>query len=73
MSEGRAGLWLLPAFPSTRLRRAPHNISRCCEMPKQDKDKAERLAAALRENLKRRKAQSREAQPKKDTTQPASE
>lgn len=40
-------------------------------MAKEDKD--ERLAAALRENLKRRKAQSREGQPKKDPTQPASE
>ena len=30
-------------------------------MTKADQDKAERLAAALRENLKRRKAQSREA------------
>ena len=38
-----------------------------------DKDKAERLAAALRENLKRRKAQSRESQEKKDPTQPATE
>ena len=36
-------------------------------------DKAERLAAALRENLKRRKAQSREAQAKKEPTQPAKE
>jgi hypothetical protein len=35
-------------------------------------DKAERLAAALRENLKRRKAQAREVQ-KKDPTQPAKE
>jgi hypothetical protein len=42
-------------------------------MRKPDKDKQERLAAALRENLKRRKAQSREAQPKKDPTQAASE
>ena len=47
-------------------------------MTKGDKDKAERLAAALRENLRRRKAQAREAtpreaQPKKDPTQPASE
>ena len=40
-------------------------------MAKDDKDKAERLAAALRENLRRRKAQAREAQPKKDPTQPA--
>lgn len=42
-------------------------------MTKADQDKAERLAAALRENLKRRKAQSREAQEKKDPTQPARE
>ena len=40
-----------------------------------DKEKNERLAAALRENLRRRKAQARNsgAQPKKDPTQPASE
>jgi hypothetical protein len=38
------------------------------------KDK-ERLAAALRENLRRRKAQARDAagQPKKDPAQPAKE
>lgn len=46
-------------------------------MTKQDLDKAERLAAALRANLKRRKAQSRDAPAhqgqKKDPTQPASE
>jgi hypothetical protein len=38
------------------------------------KDK-ERLAAALRENLRRRKAQARDAgdQPKKDPNQPAKE
>jgi hypothetical protein len=42
-------------------------------MTKADKDKAERLAAALRDNLKRRKAQSREAQAKKAPTQPAKE
>jgi hypothetical protein len=42
-------------------------------MTNADKDKAERLAAALRENLKRRKAQAREAQPKKDPSQAASE
>ena len=38
-------------------------------------DKAERLAAALRENLRRRKAQAREAedQANKDPNQPASE
>ena len=42
-------------------------------MTKGDKDKAERLAAALRENLKRRKSQAREVQPKKDPTQAAKE
>jgi len=47
-------------------------------MAKGKDDKAERLAAALRENLKRRKAQSREmprreGQPKKDPTQAAKE
>ena len=42
-------------------------------MSKADQDKAERLAAALRENLKRRKAQSREAQEKKEPTQAAKE
>jgi hypothetical protein len=42
-------------------------------MTKSKDDKAERLAAALRENLKRRKAQSREAQPKNDPTQAAKE
>ena len=31
------------------------------------------LAAALRENLKRRKAQSRESQPNSEPTQPAKE
>jgi hypothetical protein len=36
-------------------------------------DKAERLAAALRDNLRRRKAQARDAQPKKDPTQAAKE
>jgi hypothetical protein len=42
-------------------------------MAKQDNNKAERLAAALRENLRKRKAQAREAQPKTEPTQPASE
>jgi hypothetical protein len=31
-------------------------------MAKDDKDRAERLAAALRENLRKRKAQARESQ-----------
>ncbi|HVJ71031.1 MAG TPA: hypothetical protein VM531_05910 [Sphingomicrobium sp.] len=43
-------------------------------MAKENPDKAERLAAALRENLKRRKAQMRQttprdSQPNKDATQ----
>ena len=38
-----------------------------------DPKKAERLAAALRANLKRRKAQAREADQPKDDTQAASE
>ena len=38
-----------------------------------DEEKAKRLAEALRENLRRRKAQAREAQPKKDPTQAANE
>ena len=42
-------------------------------MPKQDKDRAERLAAALRENLRKRKTQAREAQPKSEPSEPASE
>jgi hypothetical protein len=42
-------------------------------MAKEDKEKAERLAAALRENLRRRKAQLRATQPKKDPTQAAKE
>ena len=46
-------------------------------MAKDDLEKAERLAAALRENLKRRKAQSRagsqDAQPKKEPSQAADE
>ena len=42
-------------------------------MTKGDRDKEERLAAALRENLRRRKAQARDAQPKKDPTQAAKE
>ena len=42
-------------------------------MTKGNQGKDERLAAALRENLKRRKAQSRDAQAKKEPTQPARE
>ena len=42
-------------------------------MTKADKDRDERLATALRENLRRRKAQAREGQLKKDPTQAANE
>jgi hypothetical protein len=48
-------------------------------MAKDDKTRAERLAAALRENLRKRKAQSREMTPrdasaqKTDPTQPVKE
>ena len=41
-------------------------------MSKADKEKAERLAGALRENLRRRKAQARDTQ-KNEPTQPAKE
>ena len=61
---------------SRRVNLAPRWIERLV-WPQMGKDKAkeERLAAALRENLRRRKAQARDsaAQPKKDPTQPASE
>ena len=40
-------------------------------MAKQDQDKAERLAAALRENLRRRKAQAREAADQPSVTKPS--
>ena len=72
MSEGRAGLWPRAAQPSTRLRGELGNISRW-GMTKGKDDKAERLAAALRENLRRRKAQAREAHPKKEPIQAAKE
>ena len=42
-------------------------------MTKPDTGKKERLAAALRENLKRRKTQARDAQPNRDSTQAAKE
>ena len=42
-------------------------------MPKQDKERAERLAAALRENLRKRKAQARETQPNNDPNHAAKE
>jgi hypothetical protein len=42
-------------------------------MTKGNQDKSERLAAALRENLRRRKTQARDTQPNKEPTQPAKE
>ena len=59
-----AGLWPSLGEPST------HAYER--RAMGKDEDKAKRLAEALRENLRKRKAQSREAQ-KKDPTQAASE
>ena len=57
--------------PSTDLPGTPRNISGC-GMAKPDSDRDARLAAALRENLRKRKAQARDDQ-KKDDTQPAIE
>jgi hypothetical protein len=44
-------------------------------MNRKEQDRAERLAAALRENLRKRKAQAREAgiQPTQDPAQPPNE
>ena len=42
------------------------------EMPAKDKEREERLAAALRENLKRRKAQSREMAARETRDEPKS-
>ncbi len=72
MSEGRR------AYGWSPQRRQPAcggtaGILAAGAMTKVDKDKEERLAAALRENLKRRKAQSREAQAKSEPNQPAKE
>ena len=39
-------------------------------MPRKDKDSEERLAAALRENLKRRKAQARDLRDDKEASRP---
>ena len=63
MSEGRR------AYGRALANRQPVLIGQ--GMAKDD-EKAKRLAEALRENLRKRKAQSREAQ-KKDPTQAASE
>ena len=42
-------------------------------MSEKDKAREERLAAALRENLRKRKAQARDSAQKKELTQAASE
>jgi len=41
-----------------------------CAMPRKDDDRARRLAEALRENLKRRKAQARQAVEEPTTPSP---
>jgi hypothetical protein len=53
------------------LRAAGRDIS--ADRMGKDEDKAKRLADALRENLRRRKSQARDTQPKKDPSQAASE
>ena len=40
------------------------------ERQREERQRAERLAAALRDNLKRRKAQSREGEPEKPAPDP---
>ena len=51
-----------PAWPGAEL-----SLGRA--MSKADQQREERLAAALRDNLKRRKAQSRESEPDKPSPQ----
>jgi len=72
MSEGRRAYGRGPGYRQPACGAAA-GILAASAMTKADKDKAERLGAALRENLRRRKAQAREAQPKKDPTQAAKE
>ena len=72
MSEGRRAYGRPPCTRQPACRAGAGILARAA-MAKGKDDKAERLAAALRENLKRRKAQSRETQPKKDPTQAAKE
>jgi hypothetical protein len=72
MSEGRRAYGRGPGNRQPACTTA-RRILAALDMSKADQDKAERLAAALRENLRKRKAQAREAQPKKDPTQPAKE
>ena len=54
----KARLWLGTPRPSTRLDWSPGQ-RHLRGMTQKDQERAERLAAALRENLKRRKAQTR--------------
>jgi len=77
MSEGRRAYGRGPTNRQPACAARKRILARSA-MTKGKDDKAERLAAALRENLKRRKAQSRElspreAQPKKEPTQAAKE
>jgi hypothetical protein len=51
--------------PVARSRRTGHLV----QVMSKDKDREERLAAALRENLRRRKAQSRELDAEEKTDQ----
>ena len=69
MSEGRRAYGRGPAKRQPACARWAAILARLA-MAKDDK--AERLAAALRENLRKRKAQARDAQ-KKEPTQPAKE
>ena len=63
--SGRARLWRRPRRASTQL--AGRTCARhVAEMTSKDKEREERLAAALRENLKRRKAQARATKPESD-------
>ena len=78
---GRAGLWLVAA-PASSLPRALHDISptpMTGSGPSAKDEREARLAAALRDNLRRRKAQARgdgldqQTGDQKDDAQPASE
>ena len=54
-----------PVNPLAGAKRERH----VAQMPSKDKEREERLAAALRENLRRRKTQARELSPEKDDDQ----
>ena len=74
MPDGRAAYGWRGLARQAGLRSAHLNISDC-DMAKNDPERDARLAAALRENLRRRKAQGRElpSDQNKDEPQPASE